>query len=546
MARVRPLNYVDFTGGLNLRADSQQLAENESPWMLNVDVDPRGGFFSRSGFEDWKTGFLGGGETWDPRSMYVHTTPNGIEQIYLANNGDLYLYDGAGTFEKLAGPSCVADPHDADFASWGGDVYIACGKGADAYRRNENGDLQRLDDPDLTSWNNDPLTPGVNKMPRAEFVAAHMGYLWCANTNLGADRVYVSFPNDPDSWDEDAYIPFPEGGGAITGLVPYRDHLLVFFSNSVWAIYGDRPETFQKSEVSSTVGAPNRQMIARAPTSVYFVAWPEGVFEVRPDSVREVSVRLRPALQTSSFVPDVTDQWLSWAGQRLWWTVPYNEAATPSGPEGAFVLDPSLSQDGSWTFFRSGCGCGVGPVVTSESLATELGCTRFGDSVLKLSGRERNASDLVLGTEYPFESVFRTPWMDAGWPTGKKRWRRPDFIIREDDVAYEVVVFVYHDYDEIRARRTKYLRVGGAGDEGVWFEDPEWDGTDASLSSPPVDAPVWDEGDLEWGQAPEGSTVERLGSLGSARAVQLLVNGPAGTAWGANAIIFKYIPRKFR
>ena len=33
----------DFTGGLNFRADQFNLLENESPAMLNVEVDPRGG-----------------------------------------------------------------------------------------------------------------------------------------------------------------------------------------------------------------------------------------------------------------------------------------------------------------------------------------------------------------------------------------------------------------------------------------------------------------------------------------------------------------------
>ena len=33
----------DFKGGLNLRADQFNIAENESPALLNVDVDPRGG-----------------------------------------------------------------------------------------------------------------------------------------------------------------------------------------------------------------------------------------------------------------------------------------------------------------------------------------------------------------------------------------------------------------------------------------------------------------------------------------------------------------------
>ena len=34
---------ANFTGGLNLRADQFNLLENESPAMLNVEVDPRGG-----------------------------------------------------------------------------------------------------------------------------------------------------------------------------------------------------------------------------------------------------------------------------------------------------------------------------------------------------------------------------------------------------------------------------------------------------------------------------------------------------------------------
>jgi hypothetical protein len=40
---------TDFTGGLNYRADPFQLHENESPDMLNVDLDPRGGISMRDG-----------------------------------------------------------------------------------------------------------------------------------------------------------------------------------------------------------------------------------------------------------------------------------------------------------------------------------------------------------------------------------------------------------------------------------------------------------------------------------------------------------------
>ena len=49
-----PRNYYlqaleSFSGGLNLRSDQFNLAQNESPDLLNVDVDPRGGVRLRKG-----------------------------------------------------------------------------------------------------------------------------------------------------------------------------------------------------------------------------------------------------------------------------------------------------------------------------------------------------------------------------------------------------------------------------------------------------------------------------------------------------------------
>lgn len=40
-----------FSGGLNLRSDQFNLADNESPDMLNVTVDPRGGIRMRDGVD---------------------------------------------------------------------------------------------------------------------------------------------------------------------------------------------------------------------------------------------------------------------------------------------------------------------------------------------------------------------------------------------------------------------------------------------------------------------------------------------------------------
>ena len=42
--RTQLYSLRDFTGGLNLVADTFKLQENESPDLLNVDIDRHGGF----------------------------------------------------------------------------------------------------------------------------------------------------------------------------------------------------------------------------------------------------------------------------------------------------------------------------------------------------------------------------------------------------------------------------------------------------------------------------------------------------------------------
>ena len=51
--RLQPENLIDFTGGLNYATDQFSLAENESPDMSNIDLDPRSGFTTRRGWERW-------------------------------------------------------------------------------------------------------------------------------------------------------------------------------------------------------------------------------------------------------------------------------------------------------------------------------------------------------------------------------------------------------------------------------------------------------------------------------------------------------------
>lgn len=76
MAQIAVQQVFDFTGGLNFRADQFQLAPNESPGMLNVEIDPRGGVFSRAGYQIKNSSpIVTPGTYWNPKGLYNYKIP---------------------------------------------------------------------------------------------------------------------------------------------------------------------------------------------------------------------------------------------------------------------------------------------------------------------------------------------------------------------------------------------------------------------------------------------------------------------------------------
>lgn len=72
-SHVSVLRTDDFTGGLNLRADAFQLGRNESPDLLNVEIDQRGGFQMRRGIQRWNSSAVGaiGAGAFTPKRLWV-------------------------------------------------------------------------------------------------------------------------------------------------------------------------------------------------------------------------------------------------------------------------------------------------------------------------------------------------------------------------------------------------------------------------------------------------------------------------------------------
>ena len=226
--RLKPLNQFDFTGGINLRPETFQLAENELPVLLNMEVDPRGGLNVRKG---WKATTVTPvtGAAWDPRNGYAHIKSNGDRLVLVANretppSGRVYGRLNNANFAPLGTITASAQPHLADFASWDDNVWIVGGNNAAATW--DGLTVTPLVASGGANWQDDYTTPGTGKnAPSADLIAQHAGYMFVAGTTEGAvpypNRIRWSHSNNPYAWAADDYIDLSEGGQRITAMVPY-------------------------------------------------------------------------------------------------------------------------------------------------------------------------------------------------------------------------------------------------------------------------------------------------------------------------------------
>jgi hypothetical protein len=551
--RLEPINLTDFTGGLNLRRDQFQLGENESPDMLNVDVDPRGGFYTRKGWQRWNDVDVPGvaAGAWQPRNGAVHNLADLSQITYVASGTKLYAADTSATFTEVAGVTCGATPHLADFATWGQDIYIVTGAFGPSWRRHADGSLLQMAP---ATWS-EVDAPTQNTMPMAEFIETHAGYTFVANISEGAAlfpaRVRWSHPNRPDAFRELDYLDIDAGGGKITAITSYADHLLIFKTNSLWALFGYDDDSWQLVKVSNNVGCPAITSVTRSETAVYFFSASNkgGIYGYSGGEPVYMSEKVAPALEVISAYDLV---FVSWAGRRLWVGVPWSKKAGPTPePDSLLVFDPDIGQ-GSWTMYRSEHGA-VTVVLDGSDVNAKFPLAAFWchtHAVMAVLDTIDDAYDTlkVANTPEPFVSYYRTRWMNAGWPDRLKSWRRPMFICRKVPRPVDLLVEQFRDYDETTVRRTGHVEIAaesGPQWKELGFDDPSgtgFDWTELGEKDPAGRG-------VNWGETRAGASLLRGGPMGHARALQVRVVAAPNTPlqkWGVDGIVVKIVTRRFR
>jgi hypothetical protein len=522
-----------FVGGLNLRADPFQLGPDESPDLLNVDVDPRGGFSMRSGFERINTTAVGSiaNGSFTPEQLYAwhRSSP----QIILSANSKVF-YSTGGNFTDTT--IAVSSADGGCFAPWSGSstdvLYVASGVGTSTMSKWSGSAKSSLTASATAAWQDSLASPTGTHMPRCDFVAAHVDRLWVASTREnGTDypnRVRFSHPNFPESWREVDYIDIVEGGSGITALVPFGGALIVFKKNSIHAIYGYDTDTFQVVTLTSSLGAPSSHSVVATEGGLFFFDWPDGVFLYDGSGFTDLFEKLRPLQQTinDSYLGNIR---LSHGENRLWLSVPINSATTPTH---TYVFDPTIE---AWTLYQLSDGAGLSAVIDYvASTGTRSLVASHPTDAYALKLNETISQDDIRGTDTNFPSYYVTRWQDADVVSAKKMWRRPDFVVQVPSSDTRLTVQSFRDWDEATVQRLFYLDLDAATSGLQW--EAEAAEPDANLG--------W--GEAPWGSDPTGARFVRGNNLGSARAVRLKISGPGGKPWGVNSITYKYNARRIR
>ena len=513
---------------------------------------------------------------WRPRNAFVHTHADGSQFVNVVNDHKIYWAGSDTVFAQLAGVTADADPHGADFAPWGDVVYIVSGMFRPSVRVAGSGVVTAMTD---DTWS-EVDAPTHNTMPQAEYVAGHTGYLFVAVTEeAGVNhhaRLRWSHPNKPDSWRTDDYLDIESGGGRITGIMSFRDHLLIFKTNSMWALYGYDEDSWQLIKVSISVGCPSITAASRSETAVFFFSASDkgGIYAYTGESPDYISENLRPAFEEILAYENV---FVSWAGRKLWVGVPWiKDVGATAAVSSLFVFDPDVG-GGSWTMYRCNHGS-VGPVLDGSDVNAKYPLAAlWSDEVAIMVTLDYidDAFDLLLdepsiaalpdgyvvtgdgkeiavdGSQFvgqAFDSYYRTRWLHAGWPDRKKSWRRPTFVCRQVRADVDLLVETFRDYNESTIHRSRTLRVRAEG-ANYW--------TEGGYAEALVGGFDWTEGGAadptgtgaDWSTQRSGSNLIRAGSMGLARSVQMRVRASPNSErqrWGVDGIVAKYVNRRFR
>ena len=516
----------DFSGGLNLRSDQFNLAPTESPEMLNVDVDPRGGIKMRNGVNKRNTTALNSNVT-------------GLSQ---------FTPDGATARVICSYGTTVAQSATTDFATLNG---VAVTNGDRMYGQTTNNKFYGVSgtsasfvyDGSTASNLAANLNGSSGNYPIARYTCHWNNFAWTGSSTEGGtahkNRVRWSKVNDPESWQEYDYVDVNVGerGDEVSALVPFADRLLIFKTNSVHAIYGSGTDSFQLVPLTQDVGSVSMSSPVSTPYGVYFWYDRQGVWLFDGQQFVWVFEKLQPAIDDGRLQFNRPPQ-LAWFKNRLYVSVDWSDNSSSNTARRVLIFDPTLGMGGAWTMTDIDADTMLTYAPPNAQQSLMAACQENTGQVVVLEQSRENDFYGGASTTH-IDSSYTTSWLVGRNPIVRKRWGKPR-VVTSSDSSVALNADLYVDYD------------GGTAKKSMTF----------GVQTGPLTHATWDNANNPWSYDPPAAAtafwagdpntnitqIERLPTLGTAKAIQMKITGPTNTddAWEVNAMAFTYLHRRLR
>jgi hypothetical protein len=581
MAEINFKQLFDFTGGINFRADQFQLAENESPGMLNVEIDPRGGVFSRAAYKKkHTTAVVASGAPWNPKGLFNYKYSS-APQIMLTTgydvatsaNGKVYRSSG-GNFTALSVDAFntvgVTSVNGASITQWENSIYIAVGKNSSyMYSWTVGNTYVTQLAASGPTWQPYQVPTG-GYMPRAEIALAHANKLFVANTyedgTAYPNRLRWSHESLPEDWYQEDYIDIIAGGEGIRGLQIIDGQLLIFKPKAIYLLMGYDADSFQLVELTTSLGIDYPQQACEGAGGVFFFDYPNGLYFYNRNGIQDIFDRIRPIITEKEVnSSDLSAITLTFIRGRLWISMPYapaEQTSPPDYPSVNFIFDPTIGPVGSYTQFQTAPY--FDPLVQSADedfipgFGLVNGCEwRDADDVpyylmvvpydeyayvLFVDDYNYTTDDAPATFTGKYGSYYVTPFFDDDRYVQLKSFIRPYFVLKEVASPTQLRLSTYKNYDETNQ---------SGGTRSISLTPLINGGTYSTSGAGGL------YGTAVYGVSTVGAQIKRKGiaPLGRGYAMQLEFAGPddetdsavyPGRKWGLNSIAYKYKRRKIR
>ena len=551
----------DFKGGLNLRADQFNIAENESPALLNVDVDPRGGVRRRdavtkvnsTALDDDIVNLISHYE--EGQNQVLAAVATATETKLLWNDDVTGNFDGTVSYGGTDVQFDTTQPPRG--VTFNGYTYVVNGKFLTSTGHTTYSVVRWSGADGSTALATPDIDGSDGHFPNARYTTTWAEYIWVAYTleegTTHKNRVRWSKVNDAENWTAADYIDIDigEDGDHITAIIPDADRLLVFKENSIYAIYGFSSDSFEVRNITRTAGCRDGSQPVAATAGIFFWYAEEGIYLLSYDALAWAFERIKPAMTYDVGQPALTlgtAPSLMWFDERLWVSVDYQSDDNVSGSNqnnrrNVFVWDPSLTETGAWMrhdinarsllAYRPTGDTHLG--IAATSVITDV--AEFN----RISKLDQNADvdDYGAGSADEIVSYYQTGWFIGNRPTFPKRWGKTRTVLLADN-NLRIYMYIYKDYDLSGWVSPAYYKdITGMDSPATWDTDPSGSGDG-----------VWDTSEWQAAGTSDRYLFARWPTVGTAQAISLRFKVSPSVSlrgkWGVTSIIGMYRTRRLR